>query len=195
LVLVAAGWLLGPMLGPWVRFSGSVVELCVLVSWLWLIGLYDQPSRASGTPHITVPTRRWVRYAFAFLTVGLALNTLAYAGEALAGVAPTMTVLSAARHAIAQGFLLPLMVSMAARLLPIYSADVLKHRLRLELTVDALLIGAVLRVGAEAVGGYAQPAGAIAALGGTLSVVGFVWFAEGLWSSLGRLPGLRTKTA
>ena len=77
LALVAAGWLIGPDWGQWVRLSGSVVELCVLMSWLWLIGLYGAPSRASNTPHITVPTRRWVRCAFAFLTFGLALNTLA----------------------------------------------------------------------------------------------------------------------
>jgi hypothetical protein len=195
LALVASGWLVDPRWGVWVRFLGSVIELGVLVSWLWLIGLYDQPSRASGTPHITVPTRRWVRCAFAFLAVGVVLNTIAYGREALEGVAPTIAVLSAARHAVAQGFLLPLMVSMAARLLPIYSADVLKHRRQLELIVDLLLVGALLRVGAEAVGGYGQPTGAIVALGGTLTLVGFIWFAAGLWSSLARLPALRLTTA
>ena len=53
---------------------------------------------------------------------------------------PSLTELSAGRHALGQGFVLLMMVSMAARLLPIYSADVLKRRWLVELiygTTDA----------------------------------------------------------
>jgi hypothetical protein len=137
---------------------------------------------------VTNPTRRWIRLAFAFLVVALAREVGLFAGEAGLGLVPAATDLSAARHALAQGFLLPMMVAMAARLLPIYSADVLRHKRRLEVTVDLLLIGAALRVAAEMVGGYAGAAGPLVALGGTLSVVGMAVFAVGLWSSLGRLP-------
>ena len=64
--------------------------------------------------------------------------------EALFGTALSITELSAARHALAQGFLLPLMFSMASRLLPVYSADVLRHRgCSSELTIDLLLVGAL----------------------------------------------------
>jgi hypothetical protein len=68
-------------------------------------------------------------------------------------MAPSTTELSAARHSLAQGFLLPLMVSMASRLLPIYSADALRRRGLLEVTVDLLMVGAHVRVGAEMIGG------------------------------------------
>ena len=119
--------------------------LCV---WLWHVGLYDRPSRESGTPYVTNPTRRWV----------------------------------------GQGFLLTLMVSMAARLLPVYSADVLKRRRLLEVTLDLLLIGVLVRVSAEAIGGYTPLTGPLVALGGSLGVVGFAVFAVGMWSALGRLP-------
>jgi hypothetical protein len=188
LVLVVGGWLAGPPWGVWPRLAGSLLQLGTLGTWLWWVGLYQPPVRASGTPYVTEPTRRWIRLAFAFLVFSLALDSGLFAREAFQGVAPLTTELSAARHALAQGFLLPLMVAMAARLLPIYSADVLKRKRQLEVTVDLLLFGALLRVGAEVLGGYAGGAGLLVALGGTLSVGGFVLFAIGLWSSLGRLP-------
>jgi len=185
LVLVSLGWLVG---SPWLRWAGALVEAGVVLSWLWLVGLYETPSRESGTPYVTNPTRRWIRFAFAFLVFSVALQVGLFGREVLVGVSASITELSAARHALGQGFLLPLMVAMAARLLPIFSADVLKHRLRLELTVDLLLAGAAMRVLAELLGGYGALGGPLVALGGTLTVVGFAVFAVGMWSSLGRLP-------
>jgi uncharacterized protein involved in response to NO len=192
LLLVTLGWLLQPTWASWVRWAGALVELGVLGTWVWLIGLYAPPVRASGTPYVTNPTRRWIRLAFAFLVLGLALDVGLFGREALYGLAPAATELSAARHALAQGFLLPLMVAMAARLLPIFSADVLRHRLRLEITVDLLLLGALVRVVAEVTGGYGPLAGPLVAVGGALGVAGFAIFAFGLGLSLRRLPGLRT---
>lgn len=188
LALVALGWLLDGSWGRWVRLGGSALELGVLLVWLWLVGLYAPPSRPSGTPYVTNPTRRWVRLAFGFLVVSLGTSTALFGREALLGVRPTVTQLSAARHALAQGFLLVLMVAMAVRLLPIISADVLRRRWLPELVVDLLVVGALLRVGAELLGGYEGTAGPLVALGGALAVAGFSLFAAALWSSLGRLP-------
>jgi hypothetical protein len=189
LALVAGGWLVDAAWGVWPRLIGALIELGTLVVWLWWVGLYQTPTRASGTPHVTVPTRRWIRLAFAFLVFSLAFSAGLFAREALLGQPTLVTELSAARHALAQGFLLPLMTAMAARLLPVYSADVLRHPQRLELALDLLFVGALLRVGAEALGGYAGVAGPLVSLGGAVSVTGFTLFAGGLWSSLGRLPG------
>jgi hypothetical protein len=116
------------------------------------------------------------------------LQVWLFGREAQAGITVTATELSASRHALGQGFLLPLMVAMAARLLPIYSADVLRHPARLELTVDVLLLGAALRVGAELLGGYGPLSGPLVALGGMLTWGAFGLFAIGLWSAIGRLP-------
>jgi hypothetical protein len=185
LALVVGGWLLAV---PEFKAMGGLLELGVLCTWLWLIGLYDAPTRPSGTPYVTNPTRRWIRLGFALLVISLALDLALFAREAITGEPPGASELSAARHALAQGFLLALMISMASRLLPIYSADVLKHRLRLELTVDLVLVGAIVRVVAEAGGGYTALTGPLVALGGTLGVVGFVVFAIGMLASLARVP-------
>jgi hypothetical protein len=190
-LLVTVGWLVDDPSGTWLRVSGALLELCVAGAWLWLIGLYAQPTRASGTPHITNPTRRWIRIAFVFLLFGLALDLGYFVRDALYDMPPSSTELSAARHALGQGFLLPLMVAMAVRLLPILSADVLKHRVRLEITVDLLLIGALIRVVAEGIGGYGMVSGALVSIGGTLGVVGFILFAVAVWGSLPRLPAFR----
>jgi hypothetical protein len=185
LVGVTVGWLFDT---AWLRLMGACIELVVLLAWMWLIGLYDAPARESGTPYITVPTRRWARVCFAFLLVSIGLNAFLFVRDVLAGTVATSTELSAARHALAQGFILPLMVAMASRLLPIFSAWVLKHRLMLELLVDGLFLGALLRVGAEATGGYAPPSGPLVSLGGALGVIAFTAFAGWLWRSLEHLP-------
>jgi hypothetical protein len=192
---VVLGWLLDVTWSAWLRWLGSLVELGVLVTWLWLVGLYDLPSRTSGTPYVTNPTRRWVRLAFMFFLFSLSLSVGLFGREALLGVAPSITQLSAARHALGQGFLMPLMVAMAARVLPIVSADAVRHRLRLELIVDLLLFGALVRVGAEVAGGYSAETGPLVALGGSVSIAGFALFAAGMWSSLGRLPRPRPRPA
>jgi hypothetical protein len=187
-LVVSVGWFLPNPTGMFVRLLGGVIELVVACVWLWLSGLFAPPVRESGTPYVTNPTRRWVRLAFGFFVFGLAFSVFLFAREALSGQAPSVTELSAARHALAQGFVLPMMVSMASRLLPIYSADVLKRRWLVEGILDVLFVGAALRVAAEAIGGYNPISGELVALGGTLSIAAFVTFAVGMWSSLRRLP-------
>jgi hypothetical protein len=188
LALVGVGWLVEAVWAPGLRWLGSALELVVVVAWVWLIGLYRAPSRASGSPHITNPTRRWVQCSFGFLLGSLALYTFLFGREVLFGVPPLSYELSSARHALGQGFLLPLMATMAARLLPIYSADVLRHRTLLEVTIDLLLLGALLRVVAEALGGYQPVFGTFVAIGSSLTLIGYCVFAGRMWAALGRLP-------
>lgn len=182
---VSVGWMFET---AWLGLMGSGIELVVLLSWLWLVALYEAPARESGTPYVTNPTRGWVRLAFFFLVAGVALNTALYAREVLSGLSASMTELSAARHALAQGYLLPLMLSMAGRLLPVLSAWTLKHRAAFELIIDVVFVGAFLRVVAEAAGGYAEPGSHVVALGGALGLAGFAAGAAWLWHSLSRLP-------
>ena len=51
-----------------------------------------------------------------------------------------------------------------------------------------VLLGAVLRGGAELIGGYSPGWNLVVALGGSLATVAFVVFAVGLWRSTRRVP-------
>jgi hypothetical protein len=159
-----------------------------LVLWLWRLGLYRHVPHSPGTID---PTRRWTRIAFGFLLVSAVIQAGLYIAETNSGEPAPSTQVSAARHALAQGFLLPLMVAMAVRMLPIISADVLKHQRLLEGVMSALFLGALIRVGAELLGGYGPVAGPMVALGGLLSGVAFAVFALALWRSLDRLVSVR----
>jgi hypothetical protein len=84
--------------------------------------------------------------------------------------------------------LLPLIVLMAARILPGYSGYMLHRGRLLAGMVWSLLLGAALRGGAELIGGYSSGWSVLVVLGGTLAVGAFVVFAIGLWRATGRPP-------
>jgi hypothetical protein len=154
--------------------------------------LYELSVRESGTPHVTDPTRRWVRLAFAALLIAAGAN-LGIATVEMLGVPVAVMQLSAVRHLVAQGFLLPLIVLMAARILPGYSGYML-HRARiLAGLVWSLLLGGALRSGAEMIGGYSSGWSLLVALGGTQSAIAFTTFAVGLWRATGTASRCSTR--
>jgi hypothetical protein len=167
------------------RTIGTLAQLGGVGLYVIALRLYEKPIRASGTPHVTNPTRLWARLAFGLMLLGAAADFALALSEA-AGRPSAVTGLSAARHALAQGFLLPVIVVMAARILPGYSAHMVHRPRLLAGLVWTLLAGAALRFVAELVGGYSPGWGALVALGGTLGVAAFVVFAVGLWRASGR---------
>lgn len=169
------------------RPTAALLQLTGAFLYVLALRLYDAPVRPSGTPRVTEPTRRWARVAFALMLMAAAANVGLASAEAF-GRPATLTSLSAARHALAQGFLLPVIVVMAARILPGYSGYMLPRARRLAGLVWLLLAGAGLRFVAEFVGGYMPGWGALAALGGSLSVLAFAIFAVDLWRTTGRAP-------
>jgi len=167
----------------------ALAQLAGACLYVLALRLYETPARASGMPHVTDPTRRWARLAFALMLVAASAN-FGLALAEVAGYPPALTGVSAARHALAQGFLLPVIVVMAARILPGYSGYMLHRPRLLAALVWTMLAGAALRFVAELLGGYAPGWGGAVALGGTLGVVAFVVFAGGLWRATGRAPAL-----
>jgi hypothetical protein len=195
-------WLLRPALGFWAAGSWGVPLVWLLLDGaaparlvatlaqlvgavLYVVGLrlYEWPIRESGMPQITNPTRRWARTAFALLLAAASANVGIAAAETL-GLPITSTEISAGRHLVAQGFLLPLIVLMAARILPGYSASMVHRTRLLAVLVWSLLAAAAVRGGAELVGGYAPGWGSAVALGGMVAAAAFVVFAVGLWRAL-----------
>jgi hypothetical protein len=172
----------------WLWAVGAWLELASLATLLWALRLYHPPARQSNMPSVTNPTWRWFRMAYGWLLVGAALLALLATRQALGQGAVAVAELSAARHAVTQGFLLPLIVGMAGRILPVFSADMVRRPRLLEAMVDVQLVAALLRVSAELVGGYAPWSAPVVAAGGALSTAGFAGFAALLWTSLRRLP-------
>lgn len=195
-LLTAAGWL-GLEASPslegilfTLRAVGSVLGAAALAGFVAAIRLFEPAERPSGTPHITNPTRLWIRIAYAWLLLGAILGAVYATREALGGAGAGFVGGSVVRHALAMGYLLPLMAAMAGRMLPVYSADVLRRRWLLPTTVWLLLAGALARVGGELVGGYEPSVAPVVALGGMLSTAGFLLLAIALWWSTTRLPSL-----
>jgi hypothetical protein len=187
---VPLAWLLAGE-QPAIRVVGAAAQLAGATLYVCALRLYEAPIRASRAPYVTDPTRTWARVAFAFLLAAAATNLTLALHEALGGQAAA-TRLSAARHALAQGFLLPVIVYMAARILPGYSAHMLHRPRLLAGLVWTLFVGALLRSGAELVGGYGAGWGLLVALGGLLGTGAFFVFAVGLWRATGREPQARS---
>jgi hypothetical protein len=179
-------WLAWPGV-PALRTAAALAQLDAVVLYVFGLRLYEAPIRESSMPHVTNPTRLWARCAFGLL-LGAAAADFGVALAETVGIPVSLTEISAARHLVAQGFLLPVIVYMAARILPGYSGYMMRRPRLLAGLVWTLLLGAALRGGAELIGGYAPGWGALVALGGTLAVGAFVVFAVGLWRETGRRP-------
>jgi hypothetical protein len=181
-------WLIAPSAAP-VRAVAALAQLAGAVAFVVALRLYEAPLRPSGMPHVTNPTRSWVRVAFGLMLAGAPADAALALATSL-GAPADLTQLSAARHALAQGFILPMIVLMAARILPGYSGWMMRQPRLLSVMLWTLLVGAALRFVAELFGGYGLGWGALVALGGTLGVLAFVVFAVGLWRASARVPGI-----
>lgn len=193
-LLTVGGWLALELqpdnrpLAASARAAGGVLGLAALTGFVLALRLYEPAARDSGRPHITNPTRLWFRLAYAWLLGSLLLHTALGLREALGGPFASFTELSAARHALTMGFLVVLVVGMAARILPGYSGWAIRHPRLLWQMIGLLLTGAALRVGGELLGGYGGFFGPITGLGGVIATAGFLTFAASLWPALGHLP-------
>jgi len=191
---VPAAWLALPSLTG-ARAVAALAQLAGAALFVIALRLYELPARSSGMPHVTYPTRRWIRLAFAMMLASATADFGLALAESLGTTIPTLTELSAARHALAQGFLLPLIVLMAARILPGYSGQMMRQPQLLSAMMWTLISGAALRFVAELFGSYGPGWGALVALGGTLGVVAFVVFAVGLWLAESRVPALASRVS
>ncbi len=165
---------------PVLRVITATAQLAGAVGYLYALRLYERPERTSTAPHVTDPTRTWARVAFGFLIVAAAVNVALSLLNVSGGVSTTL-MLSAARHALAQGFLLPIIVLMAARILPGYSAVMMRQPALLAGLLWTLFVGAAMRSGGELLGGYEGGWAMLLAAGATLSTAAFTVFAIGLW--------------
>jgi hypothetical protein len=178
---VPLAWLLVPESGG-IRALAAAAQLAGAILYVVALRLFEPRARSALLPLLTDPPLVWLRVAFGFLLAGAAVNVVAASGEL--GSSETLVRLSAGRHALALGFLLPVIVFMAARILPGYANSMMAHPDRLGVLLWCLFTGALLRAGGELIGGYGAGWGLALAIGGTLSVAGFFAFAVPLWMAM-----------
>jgi hypothetical protein len=181
---VPLAWLLAPD-DSLARAIPALGQLAGVVLYAWVLRLFEPQQRTSMIPLVTDAGRSWLRVAFGFIVVAAAIN-VAVAVPGLVGSAQPVAEMSAARHALATGFLLPVIVFMGTRILPGYSPQAMEHPARLAWLMGALFVGALLRAGGELLGGYADGWGVAVGAGGTITTVAFLVFAVGLWQATSR---------
>ncbi len=177
-------WLLLPDVAA-VRALAALAQLSGAALYAHVLGLFSPPARPTTIPRVSNPPRLWVRLAFGFLLLGAAANVLLALSADVRSLAAFVNA-SAARHALAQGFLLPIIVFMAARILPGFSTAMVRRPNRLNALMAALFVGALLRVGGEMLGGYAPGWNILVGAGGTIGAAAFTVFAIAVWR--GREP-------
>jgi uncharacterized protein involved in response to NO len=194
-LLVVLGWLVQvwvPELrtaAGWLHLGGWLATTSAVVAYVVALRLFEPGARPSGMPHITNPTRLWFRLAWVWLLVAVAMGLYFAVREVAEGAPANFVEASAQRHALTTGYLLPLLVGMAGRILPVFSGDMTRRPRVLAGMVWLLLIGAELRVAGQFLGGYGGLGTVPMAVGATLSFLGFAWFAWLLWPTLGRPLG------
>jgi hypothetical protein len=193
-ILVAAGWLMAPVSRPaWVASGASAVgvglQLMGAILYLGGLRLYEPTVRPSGAPAVTDPARRWIRMAFAWLIAADLLALIPTTRAFLGGPSVGFYELTAERHALAQGFIVTIIIAYAARILPGFSAWAIQHPRVVETIIALVTAGAVVRVIGELLTAWVTPAGeAVAGVGGALGVAGFLLFATFLFRTIGRIP-------
>jgi hypothetical protein len=191
-LILALSW----MLQTWDIEQLGFVQAVRLVGWLLMGGgglgmifalrVFESPVRESHAPHITTPTRRWFRIAYGFLAVSLLLGMWLALREWQTGSPPAGTEVSAQRHAMVMGYLMPLIVGMAGRILPEFSGEMARQHQQLNVMVWLWIVGAALRVGGELWGGYTGLGMIPMVTGATVAFIGFAWFSLRVWASIGR---------
>jgi hypothetical protein len=192
LALVGAGWsgqaVSDDQLSTWqmLRAMGWLFLTSGGAGLIWSLRIFEAPLRESVAPHITYPTKLWFRIAYTYFLLSLGMGSWFAVREWLNGVIPDGTALSAQRHAIAMGYLMPIIVGMAGRILPEFSAEMARRQKVLTALVWSWIVGAGLRIGGELWTGYNTPGMIVMVAGATLAFLGFAWFSVRLWVSIGR---------
>jgi hypothetical protein len=176
----AISWLAGTN-GKELGVVAASAQIGGLVLYAHALGLLEPAARTSSLPQLTNPARMWVRTAFLFLLASGSLELLGALGRLLPDLPTIVAGVSGPRHLLAQGFLLPIMVFMAARILPGYSALMVTRPRTLATLMWSFFVSALLRGGSESIGGYGDGWNLAVASGGTLAVGAFLIFAVGLW--------------
>ncbi|HEX7448264.1 MAG TPA: hypothetical protein VF306_11995 [Pirellulales bacterium] len=146
-----------PQSWPWLRAAGAMLIAVGAASYATGMRGFRRRGRpppddswSASRPEIGVHfLRYYVQCAFGWLLVGLLILTAESLRGAMAGAAPSHSVIGAARHALAVGFMTTLILGVGQRLLPILGQTLLAWPRLVKPIFFLIQSGCALRVTSE----------------------------------------------
>ncbi|HVC34880.1 MAG TPA: DUF1858 domain-containing protein [Chloroflexota bacterium] len=158
---------------------GSLAFVAAVATFVGAIRLFEPATLPVAEMGTGRGWARAVRFAYAWLLIGLALQAVASVRAALVGEPIPWGTLGAARHALALGFVTLMIVGMASRVIPVFAGKPLWKAWLVDLAT-ALIVGSVaLRVPLEVLAPYgsALVTDLLLTLSGPLALAGLIAFA------------------
>ncbi|WP_337173377.1 DUF1858 domain-containing protein [Paludisphaera sp.] len=175
------------------RWTGDhAIARLLPVSWAML---------AIGSAMVVVPWRPWrpfpetdrvakfVRTAYGWLAISLAMLLLLPAYAAASGIPFSHAYYGAIRHAVTVGFVSQMIMGFAAKVVPTLNGVDPRRLTRLWGPYLLINAGCALRVTSQTLTDWAAPAYAVIGLSGTMEVVALAWWGAGLASLMLRGVG------
>lgn len=164
---------------------GTLLEAAGAGAFVAGLGLFRSGGRTGLMPGAYPGFGRFVRVAWGWLLVAVALDAVFALRALLGGGAPAYFEASAVRHALALGFVSLMIFGMAVRIVPTFGGVALAAPKLVDWVFVVFNVGAVLRVVSLLLSpAWPEVFRAVAALSGVLGLIGLVFFAISLWRTL-----------
>jgi hypothetical protein len=163
--------------------SIHAVAALLMVPWLMLaagVAIVALPWRLWRPTPVDDRTAKFVRAAYGWLAVSLAMLLLLPAYQTLSGVPFSHAYYGATRHAITVGFVSLMIMGVAAKVVPMLSGVDARTLTSLRGPFVLVNVGCFLRVTTQALTDWSPKFFAVVGVSGVLEVIGLAWWGLGL---------------
>ncbi len=163
---------------------GTLAEAAGLIAFALTLAPWRGPQVPVASPGGYSGYVKFVRTGYVWLII-TALLEAGLAGRALAGTAPTYFEVSAARHALALGFLTLMVTGVALRIVPVFGGTLLAWPRLGDAAFWLVLASVSLRVPLTLTGGpWPDLAAALNGASGVLGATGLAFWGAAIWRTL-----------
>jgi hypothetical protein len=176
--------------GQWYAlwYASALLLTGSVVAWAWNCGVFGKVSASDRS-------LKFIRAAYVWLLVSLAMLVLLPAYLAAAGFTFSHAYYGAIRHAITVGFVSLMIVGVASKVVPTLNGVDAARLTPLWGPFLLLNAGCALRVLAQTLTDFIPPAFPVAGVSGLLEVTGLALWGAHLWSVMAGCPRLRGAAA
>lgn len=169
---------------PVLRVPGALLELGAVAVFVHGLGIFrPAPVRAHADGHTGY--QKFIRAAYAWLLLAVVMLAGISLVEALTGAALPRELIGSYRHAITVGFITAMIMGVAGRIVPVFRGVELRNPGLYEAAFWLLNAGCAIRVGFQAVAGFAGPPWTLlSAVSAYLEIPAVFFFGLALWRTL-----------